>query len=193
MTQNAIVSHYGWEETPRITLLDLMEFVISEKPHPKPGFLLTPLLHLRCVGVDGFWSMVGRLSQADLGESCNREWRRRSARLKDCARIAGREISLREFIDMCVDAPVEGMDFAMPPLLRVYGLGKKGFWSVLKGLTDLDMGSRCNQEWQTRLVKVMIKHVPAWARWRTQCNASVAKSAELAAEGASATRSRQIP
>lgn len=73
-------------------------------------------------------------------------------------------ISLREFMDMCLDAPVEGMDFTMTPLLRVYGLGKKGFWSVVKGLTDLDMGSKCNQEWQTRLVKVMIKHVPAWPR-----------------------------
>ena len=46
----------------------------------------------------------------------------------------------------------------------MYGLGKKGFWSVVKGLTDLDMGTRCNQEWQTRLVKVMIKHIPAWPR-----------------------------
>ncbi len=74
------------------------------------------------------------------------------------------QISLREFMDMCLDAPVEGMDFTMTPLLRVYGLGKKGFWSVVKGLTDLDMGTRCNQEWQRRLVKVMIKHIPAWPR-----------------------------
>jgi hypothetical protein len=74
------------------------------------------------------------------------------------------QISLREFMDMCVDAPVEGLNFMMSPLLRVYGLGKKGFWSVVKGLTDLDMGTRCNQEWQKRLVKVMIKHVPAWPK-----------------------------
>ena len=81
------------------------------------------------------------------------------------------QISLREFMDMCVDAPVEGLDFMMSPLLRVYGLGKKGFWSVVKGLTDLDMGTRCNQEWQWRLAKVMQKHrvtgattysTPAW-------------------------------
>ncbi len=73
-------------------------------------------------------------------------------------------ISLRQFMDMCLDAPVEGLDFPMTPLLGVYGLGKKGFWSVVKGLTDLDMGTRCNQEWKTRLVKVMIKHNPAWPR-----------------------------
>ncbi len=74
------------------------------------------------------------------------------------------QISLRELMDMCLDAPVEKLDFMMSPLLRVYGLGKKGFWSVVKGLTDLDMGTHCNQEWQARLVKVMIKHMPAWPR-----------------------------
>jgi hypothetical protein len=74
------------------------------------------------------------------------------------------QISLREFTDMCLDAPVEGLDFMMSPMLRVYGLGKKGFWSVVKGLTGLDMGTKCNQEWQAWLVKVMIKHVPAWPK-----------------------------
>jgi hypothetical protein len=88
-----------------------------------------------------------------------------SKRLMDHFVEAGkRQISLRELMDMCLDAPVEGLDFMMSPLLRVYGIGKEGFWSVVKGLTDLDMGTRCNQEWQTRLVKVMIKHIPAWPR-----------------------------
>lgn len=32
--------------------------------------------------------------------------------------------------------------------------GKKGFWSVVNGLTDLDVGHQCNEEWQKRLVKV---------------------------------------
>lgn len=30
-----------------------------------------------------------------------------------------RQISLRELMDMCLDAPVEGLDFMMSPLLRV--------------------------------------------------------------------------
>jgi hypothetical protein len=61
------------------------------------------------------------------------------------------QISLLEFMDMCLDNPV---DFMMPPLLRVRSLGNRGFWSVANGLTDIDMGSRCNHEWQKRLVKV---------------------------------------
>ena len=59
---------------------------------------------------------------------------------------------------MCLDTPVEGLDFMMSPLLRVYGVGKKGFWSVVNGLTGMDLGRRCNQEWQWRLVKVKQEH-----------------------------------
>jgi hypothetical protein len=60
-------------------------------------------------------------------------------------------ISLRELMDMCLDNPV---DFMVPPLLRVRGIGSRGFWSVANGLTDMDLGSQCNDEWQERLVKV---------------------------------------
>jgi hypothetical protein len=91
MTQNAITHHFEWGKTPEISLLKLMELAISDRHHPKPGFLLTPLLEVRCVGVEGFWSLVGRLTKADLGEACNREWRRRLPRLHGCSRIAGRE------------------------------------------------------------------------------------------------------
>jgi hypothetical protein len=91
MTQNAIIHHFEWGKIPEIALLELMELAISDKQHPKPGCLLTPLLEVRCVGVKGFWSLVGRLTQVDIGETCNREWRRRSTRLQECSRIAGRE------------------------------------------------------------------------------------------------------
>jgi hypothetical protein len=64
------------------------------------------------------------------------------------------QISLQELMDMCLDAPVEGLDFMMSPLLRVYGVGKKGFWSVVDGLTDLDMGGQCNEAWRTKLAMV---------------------------------------
>ena len=41
----------------------------------------------------------------------------------------------------------------------VYGVGKKGCWSVVNGLTDLDVGHQCNEEWQKRLVKVKQENV----------------------------------
>ena len=70
------------------------------------------------------------------------------------AEVGKQQITLREFMNMCLDAPVEGLDFMLSPLLRVHGVGKKGFWSVVNGLTGMDLGNRCNQEWQKRLVKV---------------------------------------
>ena len=77
-------------------------------------------------------------------------------RLLDHFVETGKErISLRELMDMCLDSPVEGRDYMMPPLLRVCGIGKKGFWSVANGLTNMDLGSRCNEEWRgNRLPKV---------------------------------------
>jgi len=68
------------------------------------------------------------------------------------------QISLSELMEMCLDAPVEGSDFKWPPLYRARGVGKKGFWSVVNGLTGMDLGSRCNEEWQRRLVKVKQEH-----------------------------------
>jgi len=68
--------------------------------------------------------------------------------------VRKQEIGLREFMDMCLVAPVEGLNFMMSPLLRVRGVGKIGFWSVVNGLTGMELGSRCNEEWQKRLVQV---------------------------------------
>ena len=64
------------------------------------------------------------------------------------------ELRLRELMEMCLDAPVEGSDFVSPPLLRVYGVGRRGFWSVVNGLTGMDLGSHCNDEWQKRLMRI---------------------------------------
>lgn len=47
-------------------------------------------------------------------------------RLMDHFVGAGKQrMRLRELMDMSLDAPVEGRDFVMPPLLRVCALGRK--------------------------------------------------------------------
>lgn len=68
--------------------------------------------------------------------------------------VAKKEISLRELMDMCLDVPVQGRDFMMPPLFRVRGVGIIGFWGVVNGLTKLDLGERCNEEWGRTLEMV---------------------------------------
>jgi hypothetical protein len=42
-----------------------MDLVICQKVHAKSGHLITPLLDVRCVGVEGFWSAVRRLTESD--------------------------------------------------------------------------------------------------------------------------------
>jgi hypothetical protein len=74
-------------------------------------------------------------------------------RLVEHFTVAGRQqIRLRELMDMCI--LVEKRDPMLPPLLKVCGVGKKGFWSVVNGLTGMDLGRRCNEEWKQRLIKI---------------------------------------
>ncbi len=70
------------------------------------------------------------------------------------ARTGKSQIALRELMEMCSDFSEENGDSKSPSLLRVCGVGKKGFWSVVNGLTSLDQGSRCNEEWRNKLVEV---------------------------------------
>jgi len=89
ITQNAVIRHFESMDRMEIGLRQLMDLTISEQQHPRPGYLVTPLLNVRCVGIEGFWSLVRRLAESDLGERCSREWRKRLARLMQCSRIVG--------------------------------------------------------------------------------------------------------
>jgi hypothetical protein len=72
--------------------------------------------------------------------------------------VGQRRVSIRQFMDMSLDAPVERFGFMVPPLLRVRGVGKKGFGCVVDGLTRMDLDSRCNRECQEQLIKEMEEH-----------------------------------
>lgn len=81
-----------WFEEGKIEQINLREFmdlVISEKRHSKTGYLIAPLLDVRCAGAKGFWWTVRRLTESDLGESCNQEWGKRLGQLRQASRIVG--------------------------------------------------------------------------------------------------------
>lgn len=90
----------------------------------------------------------------DLVDACITSRRTKIRLLKYFSRIEQTQISLRELMDMCLPPPRNLDDFRLPLLLRLACIGKKCFWSVADGLTNTDMGSRCNEEWQSRLVRV---------------------------------------
>lgn len=87
MTQTAITRYFEWSDCKESSLRQLMDLTIPERTHPKPGYLITPLLNVRCVGIQGFWSLARRLAESDLGERCNLEWRKRLVRLMRSSRI----------------------------------------------------------------------------------------------------------
>jgi len=66
-----------------------------------------------------------------------------------------KEISLRNLMDM-VTPPADENDCRQSdvPLLRVWFIGKKGFWSVVNRLSSLDLGVCFKEEWQLRLLKL---------------------------------------
>lgn len=90
----------------------------------------------------------------DLVDACITTRRTKIQLQKHFARTEQTQISIRELMDMCLQRPQVSKATIRTPLLRVSGIGKKCFWSVADGLTNTDMGSRCNEEWQSRLVRV---------------------------------------
>jgi len=88
-TRTAIENVCEWRNVTELTLREFMELLISDKPHAKPGFLLTPLVDFRNVRLKSFWAAVKRLAELDLGDRCNQEWRRRLERLRQASRLHG--------------------------------------------------------------------------------------------------------
>lgn len=63
------------------------------------------------------------------------------------------QLSLRALLDLAIPVAVgrDDPDVFSSPLIRVYGVGKKGFWSVVNRLMELNFGTAFNEEWQRRL------------------------------------------
>jgi DNA-binding CsgD family transcriptional regulator len=78
----------------------------------------------------------------------------RNSLLKHFANLGRDRISLGELMKMCLNAPDGLLNVSWPPLMRVCGIGRQGFWSVVSGLTNAGLGDRCSEEWGRRLDQV---------------------------------------
>ena len=78
--------------------------------------------------------------------------------------IHKRQMSLRELMDLAM-SPTHAVESGpvSTPLLRIRGIGKYGFYSVIAELTEMDLGPRGNEEWRNRLAKLK-RHwnIPSW-------------------------------
>lgn len=89
VTSTALKRHFESTENPTTSLRNLMDLAISDAPDPRPGYMITPLLDLRCVGTKGFWSVINRLTELNLGESCRRYRQEKLAILQRSRRMKG--------------------------------------------------------------------------------------------------------
>jgi transposase len=89
VTTTALTRYFEDQGTTAISLRALMDMAISAREDPRTGYLITPLLDVRFVGKKGFWSVINRITDLDLGSRCEEEWHGRVARLRQCWRIHG--------------------------------------------------------------------------------------------------------
>lgn len=74
------------------------------------------------------------------------------------------QMSLRELMDLAVSRTNDAEPQQVStPLLRIRGIGKYGYYSVVAELTEIDLGPRCNEEWRNRLTTLR-RHwgIPSW-------------------------------
>ncbi len=90
----------------------------------------------------------------DLADACIGSRTTKIRLLTHFSRTGKAQISLRELMEMCQKPPRILDALGRPPLLRIPSIGKKCFWCVADGLTSADLGSRCNEEWRSRLAEV---------------------------------------
>jgi hypothetical protein len=79
-------------------------------------------------------------------------------------KIQKTQMSLRELMDLAISETNDAEPGQLnTPLLRIRGIGKYGFYSVIAELTETDLGPCCDQEWRNRLIKLK-RHcrIPSW-------------------------------
>ena len=87
VTRTRLLAHFEQIRKTQITLRELMDLAVSEATNVEPGEVSTPLLRIRGVGKYGYYSVIGELTEMDLGQRCNEEWRNRLAKLRRHWRI----------------------------------------------------------------------------------------------------------
>lgn len=66
-------------------------------------------------------------------------------------------VSLRTLMNAAMPEPNSpDARSGLTPLLKIRGVGKKGFWSVVNQITALNLGKRSNKEWEQKLAKLKL-------------------------------------
>jgi hypothetical protein len=80
---------WHWEKQDAVTLAEIFELVISSDKDPRPGYLISKMLDIRCVGKKNFLSVVTYMAGLDFGKQCNHVWKGRYTQFENAHRVRG--------------------------------------------------------------------------------------------------------
>jgi hypothetical protein len=81
-----------YHEAPsHLSLQELFDLVISDDDDPRPGYVISPMLDRRCVGMKAFWKAVAALNAADFQSNIKEIWMLRHEKLLRSLRVIGSE------------------------------------------------------------------------------------------------------
>lgn len=82
-----------WEKQDTVTLAEVFELVISSDKDPRPGYLISKMLDVRCVGKKTFLSVVSYMAGLDFGKRCNLVWKSKYTQFVNAHRVRGGKYS----------------------------------------------------------------------------------------------------
>ena len=81
--------NWHWKDKDSVTLEEIFELVISSDKDPRPGYLICRMLDFRHFGRKGFFAIMHRLSNVNLGEKCNSFWKAKHQLFLAAHRVKG--------------------------------------------------------------------------------------------------------
>ncbi len=88
LARNSLCRWY-WEKQETVTLAEVFELVISSNKDPRPGYLISKMLGVRCVGKKTFLSVVSSMAGFDFGKKCNIFWKSKYTQFENAHRVKG--------------------------------------------------------------------------------------------------------
>jgi len=84
-------SHHDDEAPRQLSLQELFDWIISDEDDPRPGYIISPMLDRRNVGIKGFWKAVAALNAADFQSNIKEIWRLKHEKMLRSLRVVGSE------------------------------------------------------------------------------------------------------
>jgi len=78
-----------WGEQDTVSLAEVFELVISSEKDPRPGYLISKILEVRCIGKETFLKVVNSLAEIDFGEKTNLVWKQKYTQFLNAHRVKG--------------------------------------------------------------------------------------------------------